>query len=188
MRQKYGVVLIGTSTGGTEALRRIFAAISPAFTLPIIVVQHLHPLQDKATIVQFHENCKIPIKVAEEQEHIQPGQVYIAPPNYHLLIEDDHTFALSIDAKVNFARPSIDVLFESAVDVYRHHLIGVILTGANRDGAQGLNSIANKGGLTIVQDPETAIAPVMPLAAIAATKVHHILSPDRIGRLLTTLN
>lgn len=184
MRQHYEMVLIGTSTGGTEALRQIFAALSSDFALPILVAQHLHPLQDKATIVKFHENCTIPIKEAAEQELIRPGQVYFAPSNYHLLIEDDHTFAFSIDAKVNFTRPSIDVLFESAADVYGKHLIGIILTGANHDGARGLQIIGNKGGLTIVQDPETAIAPAMPLAAIAATKVQHILAPDKIGRLL----
>jgi len=175
VKNYYEVVLIGTSTGGTEALFQVFKALLPDFSLPILVIQHLHPLQDKATIVEFHENCMIPIKEAEEQELIRPGQVYFAPPNYHLLIEDDHTFVFSIDTQVNFARPSIDVLFESAVDVYGKHIIGIILTGANHDGAQGLQLIGNKGGLTIVQDPETAIAPAMPLAAIAATKVNHIL-------------
>ena len=188
MKNHYEAVVIGASTGGTEAMRQVFAALSPDFPLPIFAVQHLHPLQDKATIIKFHENCTISIKEAEEKEHIRSGQVYLAPPNYHLLIEDDHTFTLTIDGKINFARPSIDVLFESAVDVYGQELIGIILTGANNDGAAGLKLIGSQGGLTIVQDPETAEAPAMPLAAIAATKVDHILPPDKIGRLLAKTN
>jgi two-component system chemotaxis response regulator CheB len=184
MNKPYGAVVIGTSTGGTEVLLQILTELSPVFPLPILIVQHLHPSQDKATIIESHENCTIPIKEAEEKERIKPGQVYIAPPNYHLLVEDDHSISLSIDAKVNFARPSIDVLFKSALDVYQQHLIGIVLTGANHDGAQGLYAISHKGGMTIVQDPETAIAPAMPMAAIAATKVQYILPPDKIGHLL----
>ena len=188
MKRYYEAVVIGASTGGTEAMLQVIEALSQDFPLPIFAVQHLHPLQDKATIVKFHDNCRISVKEAEEKERIRPGQVYLAPPNYHLLIEDDLTFTLSIDAKINFARPSIDVLFESAVDVYGKELIGIILTGANNDGAQGLKLISNQGGLTIVQDPETAIAPAMPLAAIAATKVDYILPPVKIGGLLAKTN
>ena len=130
MKNHYEAVVIGASTGGTEAMLQIFKTLSPEFPLPIFAVQHLHPLQDKATIVKFNENCTISIKEAEEKECIKPGQVYLAPPNYHLLIEDNHTFTLSVDAKINFSRPSIDVLFESAVDVYGKELIGIILTCA----------------------------------------------------------
>ena len=184
MNNHYEAVVIGASTGGTEAMRQIFEALSPDFPLPIFAVQHLHPLQDKATIITFNTNCEIAIKEAEEKECIRSGQVYLAPPNYHLLIEDDFTFTFSIDAKINFARPSIDVLFESAVDVYGNKLVGIILTGANNDGAEGMKLICNQGGLTIVQDPETAVAPAMTLAAIAATQVDYILPPDKIGRLL----
>ena len=188
MKSHYEAVVIGASTGGTEAMLQVFEALSHNFPLPIFAVQHLHPLQDKATIVKYHENCTISIKEAEEKECILPGQVYFAPPNYHLLIEDDLTFTLSIDRKINFARPSIDVLFESAVNVYGKELIGIILTGANNDGAEGLKLIGHQGGLTIVQDPESAVAPAMPLAAIAGTKVDHILTPDNIGRLLAKTN
>ena len=188
MINQYEVVVIGVSTGGTNTLRRVFTALSPDYALPIVVVQHLHPLQDNATIVKFHENCRIPIKEAEDKERIKSDQVYIAPPNYHLMIEDNYTFTLSVDGKVNFTRPSIDVLFESAVDVYAEHIIGIILSGANNDGAQGLQLIKNKGGLTIVQDPETAVAPAMPLAALATTNVDLILSPDDIGKLLVKVS
>lgn len=184
MKNSYQAVVIGTSTGGTEALRQVFEVLPANFPLPIFVAQHLHPLQDKATIVEFHENCRIPIKEVEEKERIRPGQVYLAPPNYHLLIEDDLSLILSIDPKVNFARPSIDVLFESAVDVFNMHLIGMILSGANQDGVQGLKLIAERGGMTIVQDPNSAKVPEMPSAAIAAVKVNYILPPHKIGHLL----
>jgi two-component system chemotaxis response regulator CheB len=180
----YEAVVIGASTGGTKALRQVLKALSSDFPLPIFIVQHLHPLQDKATIAKFHENCSIPIKEAEEKESIQPGQVYIAPPNYHLLIEDDYTLTLSVDPRVNFARPSIDVLFESAVDVYGGNLIGIILSGANDDGALGLQYVSSMGGLTIVQNPTTAVSSSMPLAAINCTNVDHILNPEHIGVLL----
>jgi two-component system chemotaxis response regulator CheB len=184
---QYEAIVIGASTGGTEAICRILEALPSDYPLPIFAVQHLHPLQDKATIIGFNEKCGLVIKEAEEKEEIKSGRVYLAPPNYHLLIEDDYTFTFSIDAKINFARPSIDVLFESALDVYGKRLIGIILTGANNDGAKGLRLISNQGGMTIVQDPESAEAPAMPQAAIAGTQVDHVLPPKKIGHLLAKL-
>ena len=128
------------------------------------------------------------VKQAEEKESIQGGTVYIAPPNYHLLIEDDHTFSLSVDNAVNYARPSIDVLFESAADVYGSDLIGVILTGNNDDGSQGLKKIKRNGGLTIVQTPESAEADGMPQAALEAVIPEYMLSLEAIGPLLNALS
>ena len=187
MKGNYEIVVVGTSSGGTKTLRQIFSVLPPDFILPICVIQHLHPLQKSAAIVKFHENCKIPLKEATDKEPIMAGHIYIAPPNYHLLIEDGRYLALSVDAKVNFSRPSIDVLFDSAVDVYGQKIIGIILTGANHDGSQGLHTIARVGGCTIVQDPETAKVPAMPLAALARTQADYILPPDKIGHLLTQL-
>lgn len=184
MSKDYKAVVIGTSTGGTEALLQILRPLPAHYPAPIIVVQHLHPLQDKAAIIESHDNCKIAIKEAEEKEKLQPGNVYLAPPNYHIMVEENHTIALSIETKVNYARPSIDVLFESAAHVYGSHLIGIILTGANADGAQGLHQINLKGGLTIVQEPETAVAPTLPLAALEMVNVDFMLSPEKIGFLL----
>jgi two-component system chemotaxis response regulator CheB len=126
----------------------------------------------------------MPIQEAKDKTTIRPGVIYVAPPNYHLLVEDDRTLALSIDPRVNFSRPAIDVLFESAVDVYAHHIIGVILTGGNHDGAHGLRRIKEAGGLTIVQDPKTAKAGMMPAAALAATAVDYVLPLPEIGALL----
>ena len=115
------------------------------------------------------------------------NKIYIAPPNYHLLVEADRTFSLSIDEPVNYARPSIDVLFETAADVYKTNLIGVILTGANTDGSHGLKRIKETGGLSVVQDPSTAEADTMPRAAIAAVDVDYVLPLEEIGKVLTML-
>jgi two-component system, chemotaxis family, protein-glutamate methylesterase/glutaminase len=179
------VVVIGVSAGGVAVLFELLPTFPATYSLPIVVVQHLHPRQDRSFIQQLDHRSALTIKEADEKESIEAGHVYIAPPNYHLLIEDDRTFSLSVDEKVNYARPAIDVLFESAADVYGDGVIGVILTGANEDGARGLRSIKARGGLAIVQDPETAEAPAMPQAAIAATHVDHVLALPEIARLLS---
>ncbi|MBN1659504.1 MAG: chemotaxis protein CheB [Anaerolineae bacterium] len=179
------VVVIGVSAGGMAVLSELLPAFPATYSLPIVVVQHLHPLQDRSFIQHFDHQSALTVKEADEKESIEAGHVYIAPPNYHLLIENDRTFSLSVDEKVNYARPAIDVLFESAADVYGDGVIGVILTGANDDGARGLRSIKARGGLAIVQDPETAEAPAMPQAAIAATHVDHVLALPEIARLLS---
>jgi two-component system chemotaxis response regulator CheB len=181
---QYQAVVIGTSAGGLTALTKLLTAFPATYSLPIIVVQHLHPLQDNLFVENLDRTSALIVKEADEKESIEAGHAYFAPPNYHLLIEDDRTFSLSVDAKVNYARPAIDVLFASAVDVYGPRLIGVVLTGANDDGTQGLRWIKDRGGLTIVQDPETAEVPFMPRAAIAATQVDHILALPEIARLL----
>jgi len=116
-----------------------------------------------------------------------PGKIYIAPPNYHLLVEEDKTLSLSTNKHVNFARPSIDVLFETAADVFGEKLVGIILTGANEDGSRGLKKIKESGGLTIVQDPDTAAVDTMPKAAIASTKVDYILPLENIGPFICSL-
>jgi two-component system chemotaxis response regulator CheB len=133
----------------------------------------------------FSKLCSLNIKEADEKENIQAGYVYFAPPNYHLLIENDKTFSLSTDEKVNYSRPSIDVLFESAANAYGPRLAAIILTGANNDGAEGLRRIKQKGGLVIVQDPQSAENSYMPAAALKAVKPDFVLSLVEIGRWLT---
>ena len=178
------IIVIGGSAGAITALGKLLSVFPAQFPLPIVVAIHLHPLQDRYYLQHFSERSNLKIKEAEEKETILPDCVYFAPPNYHLLIEDDLTLSLSIDSKVNFSRPSIDVLFESAVDACAPKLIGVILTGANEDGAQGLRAIKQKGGIAIVQDPKTAESPYMPQAALNATPVDYVLSIEEIGRRL----
>jgi two-component system chemotaxis response regulator CheB len=183
----YEAVVIGTSSGGLDALTMVLSLLSNTFAFAVIIVQHMHPHSDDFLARHLHEKCRFPVQQAEEKEPITPGVVYTAPANYHLLIEVDKTFSLSIAERVNYARPSVDVLFETAADVYGAQLIGVILTGANNDGSQGLKTIKECGGLTIVQDPTTAGADSMPKAAIEATAVDYVLPLQEIGSLLNTI-
>jgi two-component system, chemotaxis family, protein-glutamate methylesterase/glutaminase len=181
---KYELIVIGGSAGALKALATLLPIFPVNYPLPIAIVQHVHPLQDSYFVQHFAEQCALPVTEAAEKEPILAGHIYFAPPNYHLLIENDRTFSLSIDERVNYSRPSIDVLFTSAVDAYAPGIIGVILTGANNDGAYGMRLIKEKGGLTIVQDPTTAESSYMPKAALVATKVDHILPLREIGELL----
>jgi two-component system, chemotaxis family, protein-glutamate methylesterase/glutaminase len=183
-RTNFEAVVIGTSTGGMEALRTILQAMPSNFPLPIIVVQHLHPHSDNFLSQYLNEKSELTVKQADEKENIEPGVVYLAPPNYHLLIETDKTFSLSTTPRVNYARPAIDVLFDTAADAYGEKLIGIVLTGANDDGSRGLKRIKEMGGLAIVQDPATAEISSMPKAAIAIANVDYILPLDQIAPFL----
>jgi len=177
----YDAVVIGSSAGGIKALASILAALPAEFPLPVIIAQHLHPDSGNHLPGIFNAKCELLVKQADERERIQAGTVYLAPPAYHLLIEDDHSFSLSLEAPVNYSRPSIDVLFECAARAYRGRLIGIILTGANHDGAAGLRRIKAAGGYAIVEDPRTAEVPTMPEAALAATAVDKVLPVQEIG-------
>ncbi|MCP4220628.1 MAG: chemotaxis protein CheB [bacterium] len=183
----YRLVVIGASAGGLHALHRVLSALPDAYSLPVIIVQHLSPDSDGYMVQYLNMNCLISVKEVEEKEEILPGVVYIAPPNYHVLVEEDETLSLSVEDRVNFARPSIDVLFETAAEAYGARLVGIILTGANNDGSLGLKAVKENGGLTMVQDPKDATNDAMPLAAIECTKADHILSLEKIGNLLVKL-
>ena len=183
----YKAVVIGVSTGGMNVLKNMLPSLPADYDFPVIVVQHISAHSSGSWIDILNNISPLIIKEADEKEKIEKGYVYIAPPNYHLLIEQDETFSLSIDEKVNYARPSIDVLFESASQVYRDKLIGVVLTGENSDGAIGLEKIKRLGGLAIVQDPETAEASAMPASAIASAVPDYILPLKEIINLLIDL-
>ncbi|MEN8219089.1 MAG: chemotaxis protein CheB [Pseudomonadota bacterium] len=183
----FEAIVIGTSAGGLKALSTILAALPSEFPLPIIIVQHLHPHSDSYLAQILDAKCQLKVKQADEKESVAGGVVYIAPPNYHLLIEEDRSFSLTCEGHVNFARPSVEVLFETAIYAYRDKLIGIILTGANNDGSQGVKKIKQMGGYVIVQAPATAEADAMPNAAIAATKVDKILPIKQIGPYLLQL-
>lgn len=184
----YKAIVMGTSLGGLKALMEIIPKLPINFPVPIIVVQHIHKDSDEFPSSYLNKNSALTVKEANEKEKTASGYVYIAPANYHLLVEDDETFTLSVDAKVNHNRPSIDVLFESAAEVFKLQLIGIILTGANEDGAVGLKRIKQFGGLTIVQDPDEAESGIMPKAAIALCKVDYILSLKEIMKFLLNLS
>lgn len=157
------------------------------FSIPIVVVQHISPETDGYFIRHLNSVSQIKVREAVEKQKALPGRVYFAPPNYHLLIEEDGSFSLSVGERVNFARPSIDVLFESAACAWCPGLIGIILTGANNDGALGLKKIKEMGGYTIVQDPATAEVDSMPKAAIAKSRIDKILPLHQIADHLKVL-
>jgi len=185
---QYEAIVIGVSSGGMNALKFIFSALPASFSIPIIIVQHVSARSDNEWIKLLNDKSNVTIKEADEKEKIETGNVYIAPANYHLMVESDKTFSLTIDEHVNFARPSIDVLFESAAEAYKSKLIGIVLTGSNNDGAKGIKRIKECGGLVIIQDPETAESSTMPASAIAAVQPDYILSLDRILQLLTKIS
>lgn len=179
------LIVIGTSLGGFSALKLILGKLPPAFSVPIAIVQHRHKESQTTLASYLQPLIPLPIREVEDKDEILPGTIYLAPADYHLLVESNY-FTLTTDEPVCYARPSIDVLFESAADVYRDRVIGVILTGANQDGAQGAAAIKQKGGRVIVQDPATAESSVMPDAAIAATKADAIVPLTAIGATLLT--
>lgn len=176
----YDLITIGTSLGGLSALKTLLKSLPRGFPSAIAIVQHRHRESDQALSAFLQQFTVLPVHEVEDKEHIQPGHVYFAPSDYHLLVEFGY-FSLSVDDPVSYARPSIDVLFESAADAYTQRLIGVILTGANQDGVQGLLSLKAQGGIAIVQDPNTAESPVLPNAAIAAVKVDWVLPLSKIA-------
>jgi two-component system chemotaxis response regulator CheB len=182
----FDVVLIGTSTGGLKALQHVLISLPPEFPLPVVIVQHRGKAADNGLCEYFAEFCNMPISEPEDKEPLLPGHIYLAPRDYHLLIENG-SFALSTDAPEAFARPSIDALFESAADEFHQRAIAVILTGANRDGARGLSTIKNRGGLTIVEDPASAACGELPAAAIERTNPDWIVPLHGIAPLLMKL-
>lgn len=183
----YKAVVMGGSAGGFEALAVILSAFPSDFDLPVFVVQHLHP-SDGGSFCR-HLALTTRVKVVEpcDKELIEPGRVYVAPANYHMLVEQNGTIALSVSEKVNWSRPSIDVLFESAARAFGKSVIAVILSGANADGTKGMLEIKEAGGLTIVQDPASADIPVMPQSAIASGGVDEVLGLKAIGQRLIAL-
>ncbi len=185
--RKYNAVVVGSSAGGLNALKTLLRNLNRDFKFPVIIVQHISPDSENYLIHILNDLKRLKVKEADEKEQPQPGYAYVAPPNYHLLVEPDQTFTLTIDERVNYARPSIDVLFETAAEAYREHLIGIILTGANNDGSLGLKRIKEMGGLAIVQDPDTAEVDSMPKAAIQACAVDYILPLEEISALLNSL-
>jgi two-component system chemotaxis response regulator CheB len=181
-------VVIGASAGGLTALEVLLPCLPVHYHLPVIIVQHSHPGSDDFLTRYLNNKCRLIVKQADDKEPVLPGVVYFAPPNYHLLIEMDHSFSLSVEEPVNFARPSIDVLFETAAEAYGSRLMGIILTGASADGARGLMKIKSAGGIAVVQDPRTAEAQIMPKSAISAGEVDFILPLEAIGKFLARLS
>lgn len=183
----WDAIVIGGSSGAIDALNALVPALPARLCAAVIVVLHL-PRDRRSLLVDiFRERCALPVLEAEDQLWIQPGHLYFAPPDYHLLVDQGPRLALSVGAPVYFSRPSIDVLFESAADSYGDRLMGILLSGANEDGAQGLVAIHAAGGRTVVQAPSSAAMPTMPNAALARLAVDDALTPDEIAAMLSQL-
>ena len=184
--RQYELVAIGCSMGGMHAMQTILAALPEDFPVPIVAVQHRYRTSNEGLPAYFRRNCKLDVLDVTDKQWLKPGTVYLAPADYHLLV-DRGELSLSVDAKVGYSRPSIDILFESAADAYRDTLVAVVLTGANDDGARGARHVKKNGGFVVVQDPATAESPAMPAAAISAVRVDRILPLERIGPFLIEL-
>lgn len=180
------VVVVGTSTGGLAAMQVLLPGLAEGFPWPVVVVQHRSKEPGSELCRYLQRCCRREVSEPEDKEPIMAGRVYLAPRDYHLLVERG-SFALSTEAPVYFARPSIDVLFESAADAYGAGVVGVVLTGANGDGARGLARIKAAGGVAVVQEPATARAPEMPRAAIEAADVDRVLPLPEIAPFLNGL-
>lgn len=183
----YEAAVIGVSAGGMNALKVILSNLSASLPFPLVIVQHVAQQADAYLVDYLSRSCSLKIKEAEDKEPLRARTVYIAPAGYHLLIEPDYSFSLSVDPRVNFSCPSIDVLFESAADVFTDRLIGIVLTGANNDGSRGLAKIKSNKGLAIVQNPKTAEMPYMPQAAITAVHPDYVVNLEDIAPLLQKL-
>src|SRR3954463_13641876 len=160
----YDLVVVGTSWGGLAALRTLVAGLPANFQMAVTLVQHRHKESDQLLRTLLQERTALEVCEVEDKMPLQHGRIYVAPPDYHTLVEPGH-FSLSTEAPVRYSRPSIDVTFLSAADSYAHRTVGIVLTGANGDGSEGLRRISDRGGMAIVQDPSTAESSVMPEGA-----------------------
>jgi two-component system chemotaxis response regulator CheB len=180
------LVAIGASWGGMAAIRAVLSQLPVGFGAAVVIAQHRQASADGRLAALLGTCCALDVAEAEDKQALQPGTVLLAPADYHLLVEAG-AVALSVDEPVHFSRPSIDVLLQSAADAYGDRVAGIVLTGANADGAAGLARIAARGGTAIVQDPDSAARREMPDAALAATPTARVLVPELIGRLLVDL-
>ena len=184
---RVGLVALGASWGGLRAVEIVLGALPSGFDAPVVIAQHRQADSSDGMLVRLLDaRCELRVYEAEDKQSLDRGVVLVAPADYHLLIESG-SVALSVDAPLNYSRPSIDILFGSAADAYGERVTGVVLTGANSDGALGLARIAARGGTAIVQDPETAERREMPDAALRATPDAEVLTLAQIGSALTAL-
>lgn len=178
------IIVIGCSAGGPEALRVILTHLPKSYPIPILVVQHLHPLDEGRFAENLAKTIKLEVLEAQDKQPILPGRLYVAPANYHLLVERSGRIALNIDDRVNSSRPSIDVTFDSVARAYGEAANCVVLTGANFDGTAGALAVRMRGGLVIAQDPVTAVSPAMPKSVVDAGAANLVLPLERIAEFL----
>lgn len=184
---KYKLIVIGSSAGGMRANQILLENLPSGLPVPIVIAQHVSADSDNYLVEYLDRHSPLQVVEAREKVKLQPGFVYIAPPDYHVLVENDLSLSLSVDYKVNYARPSIDVLFESAALAFGKSVLGILLTGANHDGGAGMHLIHRMGGYTIVQNPKTAEVNTMPLSALHLFKADAVLDIEEIPVLLRRL-
>jgi len=177
-------VVLGASAGAVQALSRLLPVLPRDYPLPVLVVVHVPPQRRNVLAELFAAKCRLAVREPDDKEPIAPGTILFAPPDYHMLVEADRTVSLSVEGPVQFSRPSIDVLFETAADAYGTGLTAAVLTGANHDGAEGLRAVAEAGGTALVEDPASAAYPVMPLAALALVPSAETLPLEALARRL----
>lgn len=187
MRQACQAVVIGASAGGVEAMLTVLGLLPASFSVPLVAILHLPEGRNSELSTVFERRLRRPVREAQDKASLDRGMIYVAGPSYHLSIEQDRSFSLSLEPRVHFSRPSIDVLFTSAADAYGDALAGVLMTGASQDGASGLAAVQQAGGLTVVQDPAEAKVATMPEAALQLLRPDHILTLQGIGELLADL-
>jgi two-component system, chemotaxis family, protein-glutamate methylesterase/glutaminase len=183
----YSVVAVGTSWGGLAALTKLLGDLPTDFAIPLVVVQHRSKDSERLLVQLLQDVTDLKVCEIEDKDSLAPGTVHVAPANYHVLIEDGYA-SLTIEEPVRFSRPSIDVMFSSAADTYHAAAIGLVLTGANEDGARGLAHIVKRGGVALVQDPKTAEIPIMPQAAIRAVPTAEVLPLETLATRLVALS
>jgi two-component system chemotaxis response regulator CheB len=181
-------VIIGGSAGSLEGILAILAGLNTKLRISMIIVIHRKSSNDNTLVDLLNSKINWPVKEAEEKEAILPGHIYIAPADYHLLIENDHTFSLDYSEKVNYSRPSIDVTFDSAASVYTISLLAILLSGANADGSEGMKSIKARGGLCIVQEPSSADVDFMPRMAIENVAIDKVMHVEQMATYINQLS
>lgn len=182
------VVLIGGSTGSIDVLLKLLPALQSSLSFALIIILHRKNTADSTLANLFSLKTSLPLKEVDDKDVIEPGTIYLAPADYHLLIEQDGTFSLDDSEKINYSRPSIDVTFESAADVYGPSLVGILLSGANADGTNGLNAIKRAGGISVVQQPDTAQVAFMPQQAILSAPIDYVLDIQEMIEFVNALN
>ena len=183
----YDLVVVGGSWGGMRAVEALLHGLGDDAPAAIVVALHRGPTDDPRLARLLQRHTALPVREAEDKDELRPGRVYLAPADYHTLVEADGTLGLSTEERVRYARPSIDVLFRSAADAYRERCVGIVLSGANEDGADGLRRIKDLGGVAVVQEPGSAERSEMPVAAIAASEAVFVQPLDEIGSFLRGL-
>lgn len=185
---RYAAAVVGGSSGAIEALLTVLPGLPATLQAAVLVVMHM-PRDSRNRLVEvFRPHSALPVQEAQDREPVRPGTVYFAPPDYHLLLDQGPRIALSVDPPVHYSRPSIDVLFESAADLYGDQLMAILLSGANEDGARGVQAVHAAGGLVVVQEPASAAVSAMPLAAMARVHARHVLPPKGIAALIADLH